>query len=116
MKFQDSQHDDAILQELGRRLAQVRIDLNLTQVELARRAGIGKRTLERLENGEVTQTRTLIRILREMDLMERLDVLLPKSTLRPSRPIMKADALPKRASRKRSKMTSEKEWQWGDEA
>ena len=116
MKFQDLQHDDAILQELGRRLAQLRIGVNLTQAELARKAGVGKRTLERLEAGETTQTRTLFRIFRELDLLERLEVVLPEPTSRPSHDLKKGDALRKRASRKKSNEVSDEQWKWGDEA
>jgi len=115
MKFQELHHDEAILQELGRRLAQVRIELNLTQAELAQRAGVGKRTLERLETGETTQTRTLFRIFRELDLLGRVELLLPEPTARPSHAIKQADALPKRATRKRTNETKAAKWKWGDE-
>ncbi|MCA1779321.1 MAG: helix-turn-helix domain-containing protein [Xanthomonadaceae bacterium] len=120
MKFQDLHHDPAALAELGHRLAQVRIDQQLTQAELARKAGVGKRTLERLEAGETTQTRTLFRVLRELDLLKRLEVLLPEPTLRPSQATRKADALPKRATskranRERAKEAGDKQWKWGDE-
>lgn len=44
--------DEAVLRELGRRLAQVRLGKNLTQAQLAAKAGVSKRTVERLEVGE----------------------------------------------------------------
>lgn len=116
MKFTELHHDEAILQELGRRLAQFRIDLNLTQAELAYRAGVGKRTLERLETGETTQTRTLFRILRELDLLGKIEIVLPEPTTRPSQAIKEAGALPKRVSRKRSGEGEAEPWKWGDES
>ena len=115
MKFQELHHDEALLQELGRRLAQVRIDLDLTQAELAQNAGVGKRTLERMEAGETTQTRTLFRILRELSLLEKIETVLPEPTVRPSQAIKGANALPKRVSRKRTEESDEEEWKWGDE-
>lgn len=115
MKLQDLQHEDAVLQELGQRLARQRIDMNLTQAELAKNAGVGKRTLERLETGETTQTRTLLRIFRELKLLERLEVLLPEPTARPLHAIKRADALPKRASKKKSNEAGADGWKWGDE-
>ena len=115
MKFQDLHNDEATLSELGQRLAQLRIDINMTQAELARKAGVGKRTLERLEAGETTQTRTLFRIFRELDLLAKLEMLLPEPTARPLHAIKKANALPKRATRKKSKEASVEEWKWGDE-
>jgi transcriptional regulator with XRE-family HTH domain len=116
MKFQELHHDETILQELGRRLAQLRIEQNLTQAELAKRAGVGKRTLERLETGETTQTRTLFRIFRELDLLEKIEMALPEPTPRPSRTIKEVDALPKRATAKRSAQANEGQWKWGDES
>ncbi len=115
MKFHELHHDEALLQELGRRLTQVRIDLNLSQSELARKAGVGKRTLERLEAGESAQTRTLFRIFRELDLLKRVEMLLPEPTARPSHRIKDAHALPKRVSRKRTDRPEDKPWKWGDE-
>ena len=116
MKFQELRHDDAILQELGRRVAQFRIELNLTQAELAKRAGVGKRTLERLETGETTQTRTLFRIFRELDLLAKVEMLLPEPTARPSHAIKEADTLPKRVNRKRTDEANAEKWKWGDES
>ena len=115
MKFQDIHHDEEMLVEMGVRLAQIRIQLNLTQAELARRTGVGKRTLERLEAGETTQTRTLLRIMRELDLLAKLEVLLPEPTARPSHAIKQVEALPKRAAKKRVDDTKSEEWKWGDE-
>ncbi len=42
-------NDDAVLAELGRALAERRIGIGLTQAALAEQAGIGKRTVERIE-------------------------------------------------------------------
>ena len=49
MKFQELHHDDTILQELGRRLARLRIDGNLTQAELARLAKVSRQTINAME-------------------------------------------------------------------
>jgi len=114
MKFQELHNDASALAELGHRLAQLRIGKQLTQAELARRAGIGKRTLERLEAGDTTQTRTLIRVLRDLDLLERLELLLPEPKARPSQ-VVKAEDLPKRVSRKRGQNRDDGPWKWGDE-
>jgi transcriptional regulator with XRE-family HTH domain len=116
MKFQNLQGDAAVLQELGQRMAQLRIDRNLTQEALAQMAGVGKRTLERMEAGETTQTRTLFRIFRELDLLEKLDLLLPEPTARPSLAIRQIQTLPKRATKKRTPGKAKPDvWKWGDE-
>jgi transcriptional regulator with XRE-family HTH domain len=75
--------DDAVMKELGRRLAQLRIDSNYTQEYLAQRAGIGKRTLERLEKGMQVQTSSLVRVLRSLGQLEVLEGLLPSTDIRP---------------------------------
>lgn len=65
--------DEAILQEVGCRLLRRRLDLEQTQEELAKEAGVSKRTVERLEAGESTQMTSFLRILRALDLLTGLD-------------------------------------------
>jgi transcriptional regulator with XRE-family HTH domain len=115
MKFQDLHHDEAVLAEFGRRMAQLRIDRGMTQAELSQKAGVGKRTLERLEAGETTQTRTLFRIFRELDMLAKLEILLPEPTTRPSHAIKEDGQLPKRASKRKPKTGNAEAWKWGDE-
>jgi transcriptional regulator with XRE-family HTH domain len=75
--------DDVVMRELGRRIAQLRIDLNYPQEYLAERAGVGKRTLERLEKGKQVQTSSLVRVLRSLGQMDVLEGLLPAADIRP---------------------------------
>jgi DNA-binding XRE family transcriptional regulator len=51
MKISAQLTDEAVLHELGGRLAGLRIEHNLTQAALAEQAGVSKRTIERLESG-----------------------------------------------------------------
>ncbi len=115
MKFKDLQHDDTVLIELGKRLVQRRIEMNLTQSELSQKAGVGKRTLERLEKGDSAQTRTLFRIFRELDLLGGFEVVLPEPSIRPRHAVKGKDELPKRAHKKKSIKGGHQEWKWGDE-
>ena len=73
--------DEAILDELGSRIAQLRIGLEWSQAAAAEQAGISKRTLERLEAGNSVQLSSLVRILRVLDGFSGLDQLLPESGL-----------------------------------
>ena len=53
MIIQTEHTDSRILAELGERLARYRLNRNLTQDQLAREAGVSKRTIVRLEDGLV---------------------------------------------------------------
>ena len=64
-----SPHSDSVIAEIGIRLAQRRIELELTQADLAKQAGVGKRTVERLEAGGSTQLTNFVRILSKLDLL-----------------------------------------------
>ena len=113
MPFERLLTDDALLQELGRRIAQQRLGRNLSQAQLAEQAGIFKRTLERLEAGaSATQLSLFLRVLRQLDLLERLDLLIPEPQPSPLALLELQKADRKRASRRRiAKPTST--WTWG---
>jgi len=115
MKLQNSLADAVVLVELGNRLARRRIELSLTQTEMAKRAGIGKRTLERIEAGCSAQTTGLIRILRELGLLEALDALLPEEGLRPI-DLMKLKGKSRRRASSASAKNRKSTWTWGDES
>ncbi|MBK9027394.1 MAG: helix-turn-helix domain-containing protein [Propionivibrio sp.] len=83
MRITGSLTDDAVLTELGARIAGRRIEFQLTQAAVAEQAGIAKRTLERMEAGQTSQLATLIRVLRVLDAASGLDSLIPESGPRP---------------------------------
>lgn len=114
MKLHDIHQDGAALAELGNRLARIRIDMRMTQAELAKEAGVSKRTLERLEAGDPTQTPTLMRVLRVLGLLEGLDAVIPEVGLRPMHIVKESRGLPKRV-RKKKKLDGQGAWKWGDE-
>ena len=75
--------DDAILAEMGDRLRRERLDRNLTQAELAERSGVSVKTIRKVEDGHNSSATTLIRLLRALGLIGRIDVLLPEPGLSP---------------------------------
>jgi len=117
MKISPQLTDQAVLQELGGRLAGARIERNLTQAALAEQAGISKRTIERLESGEVaTQLSGFLRVCRALGVLERFETLLPE-------PVPGPMAQLKNAGRKRQRATGRKaapgkagKWIWGEPA
>lgn len=109
--------NDSILQTLGERVEQLRIRKNLTQAQLAREAGIGKRTLERLENGKTTQLSTFISVLRPLGLLDELLNIVPDPAISPMAQLLKEKSPRYRASGKRSKTNNKgtgSDWTWDD--
>jgi transcriptional regulator with XRE-family HTH domain len=113
MPIQRLMTDEALLQEIGRRIARQRLERNLSQAQLAEQAGISKRTLERLEAGAAaTQLSLFLRVLRQLDLLERLDLLLPEPQPSPLALLELQKAGRKRASRPRIAKPTDS-WTWG---
>ena len=78
MKIGAQNTDEVVLAELGERLARTRLERNITQQELATEAGVSKSTVERVEVGAGAKLSNLIRILRVLGLLDRLDTLVPE--------------------------------------
>ena len=106
--------DDAILTELGSNLARHRLDQNLTQADLAREAGISKRTVVRLEAGESTQLTNLVRVLRVLGLAGHLDALAPAPVASPLKQLANQTRRRKRASPARG-AAANAVWTWGED-
>jgi len=109
MEF-ESMSDKAILQELGERLRRVRLNRNLTQADLARQAGIGRRTLQKAEEGEVTTLETLIAILRGQGRLDQLDQFLPEPPASPVQLARLQGEERQRATGKRKEPAGD--WKW----
>ncbi|MBT3201574.1 MAG: helix-turn-helix domain-containing protein [Phycisphaerales bacterium] len=114
MRIEKQTTPEAVITELGLRLARRRIELSMTQAQLAAHAGIGKRTIERIESGADTQLSTLIRLLSVLDLSEYLDQLIPEAQVSPMEMLMHQNKPRKRATSKKANKPKE-QWKWGDE-
>ena len=108
--------DSAALAELGDRLARLRLQRNLTQAQLAREAGVSKRTLIRLENGESSQVKNLIRVLRALGLLGNLDALVPPPLPSPIEQLRSRAKERRRASPGATKREPSSKWTWGDDS
>jgi len=69
--------------ELGKKLRLLRLDRNLDQATVAKRAGVGLNSLKRLELGQGSTTHTLISILRALGREEWLNSVAPVATINP---------------------------------
>ncbi len=116
MKIGPDLTEDVLLAELGHRVSRVRIGKNLTQAELAERAGVSRRTIERLESGAVgAQLSIFLRVCRALGLLERLELFLPEPTPGPMALLMNEQKQRRRASGRRGK-PADKPWTWGNES
>lgn len=108
---------EALLSDLGGRLARVRLNRNLTQAELAEQAGVSKRTVERLESGAAaTQLSGFIRVCRALGLLERFDALIPESLPSPIVQLKLRGKQRRRASSAKTPDRLSKKWVWGDKS
>jgi len=119
MKIINFSTDEAVLRELGQRLAAVRLQQNLTQMQLAEQAGISKSTLQRLESGEAaTRLSGFVRVCRALGLLEQLETLLPEPVPSPMAQLKLQGRQRQRASgSKAAPHASErtrKKWTWGE--
>ena len=118
MRIPDLGTDNAIMEELGRRLRQARLARNVSQGALAEEAGVARFTLQRIEEGRSTSTANLIKLLRALDLLEGLDGLVPEGIGRPVDQVRRRSESRQRAGspRKRPRRKEGDQWQWGDES
>ena len=118
MTIDSMMSDTAVLQEIGHRLSHRRVELALTQADLARESGVAKRTVERVEAGEPTQVANLIRILRTLNLLDEIDAInaaIPERSPRPMELLKLKGKERQRVSAKKPGHQPQKDWTWGDE-
>ncbi len=108
--------DEAVLAELGDRLSRLRLQRNLTQAQLAREAGVSKRTVIRLESGESSQVTNLIRVVRALGLLGNLDAFVPPPLSSPIAQLRSRAKERRRASPGVKKSGPPPQWKWGDES
>ena len=114
MRIQIANSNAAILSELGGRIKRSRIDQQLTQQELATKAGVSLRTISVVENGGDLRLENLLRILRALGYLERLNSLLPELVINPE-DYASLGKERQRVSRRRTESGKAGAWKWGDE-
>ena len=109
--------DQQIHDELCGRLKAARLEINITQAELAEQAGISLITVKRAESakGNITLM-TLIAILRALGRLDQLDNFLPLPALSPLQLKAAGGQRRQRASSARTDVNEPVAgWKWGDE-
>ncbi len=112
MKISGNQNEMTILKEIGQRIKQHRISLNITQADLANKCGISSSTEVRIENGVDSKFSNYIKILSALNMLDNLDILIPE---------MQQDfkaLFEEKPTRKRAKPSGEKKkakWIWEED-
>tara|TARA_R110000868_G_scaffold144412_1_gene363567 strand:+ start:10052 stop:10405 length:354 start_codon:yes stop_codon:yes gene_type:complete len=101
-----------LVDQLGQQVEAYRLSRDLKQADLAKRAGISRSTLIRLEAGKGGTVETLVRVLRALEIDDRLANLLPAAALSPLDPMSETG---RRRQRVRDRKTDSAPWTWGDE-
>lgn len=105
--------NEIIYKEIGERVHDYRISMNLTQAQFAQKCGMPKRAVERIESGENRNLDNFLAVLRGFNLLSNIDLLIPKQEERPTdivakKPIKKR-VYPKKAGVEKPVVI------WGDE-
>jgi transcriptional regulator with XRE-family HTH domain len=85
--------------QIGANLRKLRLDRNVDQATLAQRAGVGLRSLQRLEGGQGSTTHTLLSVMRALGREDWLRTIAPVATINPL--TMPRTATPRLRARKR---------------
>jgi len=110
MKISNDSTNSQVQGEIGRRIRIRRIDLGLSQKDLATKAGLSLRSISNIENGKDTSFKSLTMVLRVLNLIANVDFLIPE-------PIgfnIKKDVLLSERKRLRQRKKEESSFLWGD--
>ena len=87
----------------------------MTQAEVAEQAGLAKRTVERIENGASVQLLSIIRVLRVLGLLSKLDYTFPEIVDRPME-LLKRQGKPRQRASSRRNGEEDEPWTWDNDA
>ncbi len=111
-----SAEDDDALAAIGHGVRRARVDARLRQTDLAARAGVGANTVSRIETGLSVSMVLLVRVLRELGLLESLIRIFPSEGLSPAEEAaMVAGRRERMRVRRPASGDDETTWRWGDE-
>jgi transcriptional regulator with XRE-family HTH domain len=117
MKIDSKMTDEMLLKLVGERLSGLRLVRNLTQQELAEQAGLGLRTVQRLELGAAaTQLSGFIRVCRVLGLVENLESFIPQPAVSPMAQLKQAGRKRRRATGNKAAPGQPGKWTWGEPA
>ncbi|MCD8048778.1 MAG: helix-turn-helix domain-containing protein [Clostridia bacterium] len=112
MKITGNESEITLLKEIGARIKQHRIALNITQAELAEKCGLSSSTVVRIESGVDAKFSNYIKILRNLGLAQNMDMLIPEK-----KPSFKElyEQKPQRQRVSAKSADKKSEWVWGED-
>lgn len=113
MRIHGDENNEFLMEELRKRLKEYRVDSNITQVQMAEKAGISPATVERMERGENVRVSQVLSVLRVLGLNSSLELLVPEREV--SALDLYLDRKPRRRASKVRNSREERTWKWGDE-
>ncbi len=72
-----------ILREVGDRIKETRLSLNLSREDLSHKAGLSVNTILRIENGENASFENLMGVLRALEILSNINYLVPEVQYNP---------------------------------
>ena len=109
MKVTGIESNSEIIEELGKRIKRLRINIGLTQLELAKKAGLSLRTIANIESGKDSNLSAILSILRAENILGNIDMLVEEETIRPS-DYLKLKKPRQRVGKKKNINTTD--WKW----
>jgi transcriptional regulator with XRE-family HTH domain len=104
-----------VLERIGQRIAAWRLNKNFTQDQLADAAGLGLRTIQRLESGAAaTHLSGFVRVCRVLGLLDHVNALVPEPAPSPIAQLKLGKQRRQRATGKTSVRGASK-WTWDDQ-
>jgi transcriptional regulator with XRE-family HTH domain len=104
-----------IEQELGKRLKNRRLEMNLSQEQVAKRSGLSRRTITAMENGGGSTLTSLIALLRALQALDTLENFLPDPGISPIALTSMVQDAPRKYASSPRKTPPPTPWKWGDE-
>lgn len=102
--------DAVILQKIGERIRDMRLEQNMSQAQLAAKSGVSRGTLVNVERGELGSVLSLVQLLRGLNAFHLLDGFTKPALVSPIQLIEKQGKIRQRASRSKQVPQGGSEW------
>lgn len=78
MRICGTESNEEVRKELGKRIRDMRLKMDIRQKEIPKRTGISAETIRRIEKGENVKVDHLLDVLRELELLRNIEKLVPE--------------------------------------